>query len=319
MHTAQAITVASPSSAPTQPPATVTPSPTTGIQQVAQAAIPASPKLIPTVTPTSEPDALVDTADEGEAATSEATEVVVDATAAANDPGSAAAQGSLAVAILDEGWADAIHTRDGGVMGIVSSNELNIRSAPSAAAEIVDITWIWHPVVIYDAVHGDWVGETDIWYALGVEEYISAAFVVPFVAALPSASHAGTWVDVNIATGYAVAYDGAIPVYATMVAYGKPGFETPLGEHTVFARVESDTLDSATVGIPDGDAEAYRLTDVPHVQYFAEGGFALHANYWDETWELGGPTSHGCINLTPAAAAWFWNFLELGSFVSVHE
>jgi len=299
---------------------------------------PSPPTLIPTVTPTVEPVAVAEETIEPVAiADTDADEETVAETVVAEETGASevvnegvaesttvdlqleTAQGSSAVPMLDPAWDAAIHTWDGGVMGIVTISELNIRSAPSAKANIVTTTWMWRPLVIYDVVQGDWVGETDRWYALGVGQYVSASFVQPFIPALPESTHEGTWVDINITTGYAVAYQDDVPVYAALVSYGKPGFETPVGEHTIFARVESDTLDSSTTGIPPGDDESYLLTDVPHVQYFAEGGFALHANYWDEPWELGGATSHGCVNLTLADAAFFWSFLDLGSVVSVRE
>jgi hypothetical protein len=298
--------------------ATLSPTSTTPARTLAVA--PTPPAVIPTVTPTIVPPMVNDVMD-GEHASLADEEPKVSPTEVEPDEDVApdTAGGATTAPLLGDEWEYAIHTWDGGVVGLVMSAELNVRAAPAVDAEIIATTWMWRPVVVYDAVYGDWVGETDVWYAIGAGEFVSAAFIEPFVPTIPETTHAGAWIDVNLTTGYAVAWQDDLPVYAAMISYGKPGFETPLGDHTIFERRETDTLDSTTTGIPPGDAESYYLTDVPYVQYFAEGGFALHANTWDEAWELGGATSHGCVNLTVEDAAFFWNFLEVGSVVSVHE
>ena len=218
---------------------------------------------------------------------------------------------------LDAAWDAAIVTPGGGLMGVLTATA-NIRSAPAVGAEVLAETYAGHLVAVYGLVVGDWVGASDIWYVVGPEEYVAAELVAPFVAPSPDASFDGHWVDVNLSTGYAVAYAGDVPVYAAITMVGKPGFETPVGVHTIFERVASETLDSATVGIPEGNPEYYYIEDVAYTQYFADGGFALHTNYWDPAWAFGGATSHGCVNLLERDAAWFWEFLDYGSVVYVH-
>jgi hypothetical protein len=220
--------------------------------------------------------------------------------------------------VLGHEWDAAIHTLDGGVMAVVVSAQANVRSAPSLDAEVVTQLHGNWPVTIYGAVRGEWADGTDVWYVTWSGSYISAAIVAPFIAPIPESTFQGNWVDVNISQQYAIGYVGDTPVYAAIVMTGQPGFETPVGDFTVMRRVENETMDSATVGIPKGDPHYYYLTGVKYTQYFAEGGFALHSNYWSDDWEFGNPLSHGCVDMFEDDAGWFWSFLSMGSVVSVH-
>jgi hypothetical protein len=215
-------------------------------------------------------------------------------------------------------WDDAIHTLDGGIMGVVISAQANVRAEPTLDADIVtELHGNW-PVTIYGAVRGDWADGTDVWYVTWSGSYVSAAIIQPFIAPAPEATFEGNWIDVNISQQYAIGYVGDTPVYAAIVMTGQPGFETPVGDFSVMRRVETETMDSATVGIPKGDPHYYYLTGVKYTQYFAEGGFALHSNYWSDDWEFGHPGSHGCVDMFQDDAGWFWSFLSIGSVVSVH-
>jgi hypothetical protein len=326
------IPTASPTTAPTQaslPPLTLQPAPPTLVNRDAPTATAAPAAAGDSVAvaeepapvePEAEPDAM-----EVESESPEPDQSAIEAPA--TDP--AAPEGEaepvdkserqeLAYAPeLDANWESAIQTPGGGLVGSVLAT-VNVRSAPSIDAPVVVETYAGHLVVVYGVTAGDWVVESDVWYVVGPDEYVAAEFVAPFVPAPPESTWEGAWVDVNLSTGYAVAYVDATPVYAAITMVGKPGFETPVGAFTIFERVASETLDSASVGIPEGDPEYYYIEDVSFTQYFAEGGFALHANYWDPAWLFGSASSHGCVNLIQRDAAWFWDFLDLGSVVSIH-
>jgi hypothetical protein len=307
----------------TRVPATATPQPT--VTPTAPAPTPTSPPpteapVEPTPTSTDDVVTVEETDETDETAEPEVEEEPIDAelAPAAAGPEPVVYREVLSLdAGLDSSWDYAIHTPGGGVMGLVGST-VNVRSAPLVDAPVVREVYSGHLVVVYQVETGATVAGSGLWYMIGPDEYVSAAFVSPFVAPEPTAVYGGNWLDVNLSLGYAIAWSGDVPVYAAIIAHGKPGFETPIGEFTVFHRVFSETLDSATVGIPAGDPEAYYLEGVLYTQYFAEGGFALHTNYWDAPWELGGASSHGCINLLERDAAWLWDFLTYGSVVSVH-
>jgi lipoprotein-anchoring transpeptidase ErfK/SrfK len=54
---------------------------------------------------------------------------------------------------------------------------------------------------------------------------------------------------------------------------------------------------------PDAD-HPYDLPNVPFVQYYKDGGFAIHATYWHD--QFGTDESQGCINMTVTDAAYLF-------------
>jgi lipoprotein-anchoring transpeptidase ErfK/SrfK len=218
----------------------------------------------------------------------------------------------------DPRWQQAVKTAGGATVGVVTTDSLNIRSAPRVTAPVVGTTYHRHTVPVYDEVQGDVVAADTTWYRVGKDQFVAAAYVDPFVPAAPSVSNKGHWVDVDLSRNYAVAYDGIKPVYAAIIIVGREGYGTPVGEFKVLRRVANETMDSATVGVPKGTPGYYYLPNVLWTQYFANGGFALHTNYWSDPSAFGAPGSHGCVNLREKDARWFWDFLAVGSPVSVH-
>ncbi len=219
--------------------------------------------------------------------------------------------------LVDPRWSRAVSTDDGAVFGVVTTNELLIRSAPRADAPVVGTTWRRHPVAIRGVVQGEEMYGTSIWYELGPARYVSSAWVEPLVPHTPPQIYGGHWVDVSLSTFYAVAYDGYRPVYVAIITAGRDG-KTPIGVFQILYRVRNETMDAATVGIPRGAPGYYYLENVQFTQYFKYGGYALHGNYWTPPSQFGGFTSNGCVGLQNPDAEWFWNFLSVGSVVSIH-
>ncbi|MFN0250978.1 MAG: L,D-transpeptidase [Kofleriaceae bacterium] len=100
------------------------------------------------------------------------------------------------------------------------------------------------------------------------------------------------WLDIDLDKQILVAYEGARPVYATLVSTGKYGHITP----AVIARVISKH--EATPMTSNKD-DVYSVADVPWTMFY-DGNYALHTSYWHDG--FGGPRSHGCINLAPRDA-----------------
>lgn len=113
------------------------------------------------------------------------------------------------------------------------------------------------------------------------------------------------WIDVELATQTLVAYEGARPVFATLVSSGKgrgtASDATPVGVHRVWVKLLSTNMDN----LEDDNANRYyRMEDVPWVQFFSKG-FGLHGAYWHRS--FGRVRSHGCVNLAPLdAQRLFW-------------
>jgi lipoprotein-anchoring transpeptidase ErfK/SrfK len=117
------------------------------------------------------------------------------------------------------------------------------------------------------------------------------------------------WIDVSLSTQRLVAYQGNLPVFETLVSTGKAQYPTVTGQFRIWLRLESQDMDGYRLGFD------YYLKGVPYVQYFYQD-YALHGTYWHSN--FGHPMSHGCVNLSPADAAWLFDFANYGTLVNVH-
>lgn len=107
------------------------------------------------------------------------------------------------------------------------------------------------------------------------------------------------WVDISLSEQVAAAYVGKTPLFATLVSTGK-GHLTPPGSFFIYRKYLTQTMANQR-----GAAAQYDFRQVPHAQFF-NGRIGLHAVLWHDL--LGEPVSHGCVNLSPAAAAQFFAF-----------
>jgi hypothetical protein len=116
------------------------------------------------------------------------------------------------------------------------------------------------------------------------------------------------YIDVDLSTQTLVAFEGARPVYATLISSGKysktkdKDHSTPTGEWRVREKHITTTMDGD--GTAAGDLP-YSIEDVPYVQYYFRS-FALHAAFWHTN--FGVQMSHGCVNLSPLDAKWLFFF-----------
>jgi hypothetical protein len=163
----------------------------------------------------------------------------------------------------------------------------------------------------------DW---TNIWYRVD-GGYVYAGFVyVPRAGELEalgdrSATH---WVDVDLNAQAATAMVGDRTVHVAQVTTGKPGFETPGGDHSVQYRKFNETMTSSQAAIQDPN-EQYDVHNVLYTQYFDGSGDALHLNYWQPDSVFGRQrSSHGCVGLQLHDAQFFWLFASSGTKVSIH-
>jgi lipoprotein-anchoring transpeptidase ErfK/SrfK len=117
------------------------------------------------------------------------------------------------------------------------------------------------------------------------------------------------WVEVNLDRQMLIAYEGARPVYVTLVSTGRRNrdsvernYETIQGAFRIYSKHLTTTMDGNSAG--DGP---YSIEDVPWVMYF-EGSFALHGAFWHNL--FGYMRSHGCVNMAPADARWMFHWTE---------
>jgi lipoprotein-anchoring transpeptidase ErfK/SrfK len=99
---------------------------------------------------------------------------------------------------------------------------------------------------------------------------------------------------------------------------GKSRFPTPKGTFTVLGKEKSVVMDSRTIGIPLTDPEGYKLT-VANAVRITSGGVYVHSAPWSVGSQGYANVSHGCINLGPDNAAWYFDTVRVGDQVVVQS
>lgn len=99
---------------------------------------------------------------------------------------------------------------------------------------------------------------------------------------------------------------------------GKPGFETPVGTFKVLEKQRNVVFDSRTIGIPLDDPEGY-LIDGEYGVRVTWGGVYVHSAPWSVAFQGNSHVSHGCINLSPENAEWYFNTVQVGDPVIVQN
>jgi L,D-transpeptidase-like protein len=141
-------------------------------------------------------------------------------------------------------------------------------------------------------------------YRIGAGEWIAAADVRVFQPAPPPPmlEPGERWIDVDLDNQILVAYEGELPVYATLVSSGGTPTPTETGVYRMWLK-ESEADMKGLNG-----EDPYSVATVPWTQFFSpEKGLALHTAYWHD--QFGTRRSHGCVNLAPRDARWlyFWS------------
>ena len=121
----------------------------------------------------------------------------------------------------------------------------------------------------------------------------------------------GHWVDVNISKQKVTAYNGSTPIKTVWTSTGTRRHPTVVGTFRVWIKLRSTTMSGGSYRAGDH----YRLAGVPYVMFFYRG-YALHGTYWHRN--FGRTMSPGCVNLTIADSAWFYNFGFVGMPVRTH-
>ena len=99
---------------------------------------------------------------------------------------------------------------------------------------------------------------------------------------------------------------------------GKPGFETPVGTFKVLEKQRNVVFDSRTIGIPLDDPEGY-LIDGEYGVRVTWGGVYIHSAPWSVGSQGSANVSHGCINLSPENAEWYFSTVQVGDPVIVRS
>jgi hypothetical protein len=112
-------------------------------------------------------------------------------------------------------------------------------------------------------------------------------------------------IEVRLGSQLVLAYESGRPVFATRAATGailRVGtYTTPVGRFETYHKRPSRHMAAGDI-----TASGFDLPGVPWVLYIKDNGVSLHGTYWHN--DFGRPRSHGCVNLSPAAAKWLYRW-----------
>jgi lipoprotein-anchoring transpeptidase ErfK/SrfK len=106
-------------------------------------------------------------------------------------------------------------------------------------------------------------------------------------------------------------------VLRTMPAsMGKPTRPTPMGNFSALSKERTVVMDSRTIGIPLESSEGYKIT-ASYAVRVTWGGVYVHSAPWSVDSQGYANVSHGCINLSPDNAAWYFGTVHIGDPINV--
>jgi lipoprotein-anchoring transpeptidase ErfK/SrfK len=115
---------------------------------------------------------------------------------------------------------------------------------------------------------------------------------------------------------FTVSIDGQV-ARQMPASMGKPSRPTPVGSFSVLDKNRSVVMDSRTIGIPLSSPEGYRIT-AQYAERITWSGVYVHSAPWSVDSQGHENVSHGCINLSPDNAAWYYNTVSVGDQVIVN-
>ncbi|WP_370489004.1 L,D-transpeptidase family protein [Mycobacterium sp. pV006] len=114
---------------------------------------------------------------------------------------------------------------------------------------------------------------------------------------------------------FTVSIDGVV-ARQMPASMGKAKFPTPVGRFTALSKERNVTFDSRTIGIPLDDPEGYLIKGEYGVRV-TWGGVYVHSAPWSVGSQGYANVSHGCINLSPDNAAWYFDTVRIGDPIIV--
>jgi lipoprotein-anchoring transpeptidase ErfK/SrfK len=99
------------------------------------------------------------------------------------------------------------------------------------------------------------------------------------------------------------------------ITTGKPGFTTRSGVKVVMEKFAQKRMNSETVGIPRGSAEAYDINNVRWAMRLTSSGEFIHAAPWSVGSQGRANVSHGCTGMSTANAGWLYSMTRRGDVV----
>ena len=123
---------------------------------------------------------------------------------------------------------------------------------------------------------------------------------------------------VDVARHQMYVYENRHLIKTFPISAGRTQYPTKNGVHITFEKSQVVTMDSATVGIPRDSPDGYYEKVYWDVR-ISYGGAFVHAAPWSVADQGISNVSHGCVNLSPTNATWFYNWSLRGDIVDVYN
>jgi lipoprotein-anchoring transpeptidase ErfK/SrfK len=112
-----------------------------------------------------------------------------------------------------------------------------------------------------------------------------------------------------------VEVNGAV-VRTVPVSLGKPAKPSADGVHVVTEKMPKKIMDSSSYGVPVDSPDGYR-TEVDWAVRISNSGEFAHSAPWSVRDQGHRNVSHGCINMSPDNAKWFFDLIKKGDVVVI--
>lgn len=100
------------------------------------------------------------------------------------------------------------------------------------------------------------------------------------------------------------------------ISMGMSGHDTPNGTYYVLEKFADIVMDSATYGVPNTSPDGYKVKVQDAVRFDNHGNF-VHSAPWSVSDQGKRNVSHGCINISPSNAQWFFDNFGSGDPIIV--
>jgi lipoprotein-anchoring transpeptidase ErfK/SrfK len=100
------------------------------------------------------------------------------------------------------------------------------------------------------------------------------------------------------------------------ISMGKDSTPTNNGIYTIGDRYRHLIMDSSTYGVPSDSPRGYRL-EVDWATQMSYSGIYVHSAPWSVGAQGSDNVSHGCLNVSPENAKWFYNNTKRGDIVEI--
>lgn len=150
-------------------------------------------------------------------------------------------------------------------------------------------------------------GSDQLWYLVGHDQWVEQSHVsrVDVSPPQPEIGPGEKWIEIDLFEQTIAAYEGERMIYATLISSGRTATATPTGLYRVYYKVLEGKMSNPDT--QDGSPAWYYIEDVPWTLYFHKG-YSIHAAFWHDA--FGFLRSHGCVNLAPRDAKWFYHWSD---------